>query len=146
MFRTISFCLIGIFLVCQLAYCQEAVKGPADFHQAESDGPGYINPYSKGVGPQVVGWILAGDGLVSLVLGLTFDANNTLSNIYAESGERSLGETLEKITWIEGAVQMAIGIPFIIAGSIQHGKWKKWEIEHGNLKVSLRGTKVVVDF
>jgi hypothetical protein len=30
--------------------------------------------------------------------------------------------------------------------SVQHGKWKKWEIEHGNLKVSLRGTKVVVDF
>jgi len=146
MFRMISFCLIGIFLICQLAFCQEAVKEPAEFHQAESDGPGYINPYSKGVGPQVVGWILAGDGLVSLVLGLTFDANNTLSNMYAESGERSLGETLEKITWIEGAVQMAIGIPFIIAGSVQHGKWKKWEIEHGNLKVSLRGTKVVVDF
>ena len=146
MFRTISFCLIGIFLVCQLAYCQEAVKGPADFHQAESDGPGYINPYSKGVGPQVVGWILAGDGIVSLALGLSFDANNTLSNMYAETGERDLGETMEKILWIEGAVQMAIGIPFIIAGSIQHGKWKKWEIEHGNLKVSLRGTKVVVDF
>jgi hypothetical protein len=48
--------------------------------------------------------------------------------------------------WIEGAVQMAIGIPFIIAGSVQHGKWQKWEIEHGHLKVSLRGTKVIVDF
>jgi hypothetical protein len=146
MHKSISCCLCGIFLFCSLAICQEEVKESSVVRQAESDGGGYINPYSKGIGPQVVGWILAGDGLVSLVLGLTLDVNNTLSNSYAEAGERDLGETLEKITWIEGAVQIAIGIPFIISGSVQHGKWKKWEIEHGNLKVSLRGTKIIVDF
>ena len=146
MHRSIRFCLYAVFLVCSLAYCQEEIKEPPAFHHAPSDDQETLNPYSKGTGPQVVGWILAGDGLVSLVLGLVFDANNTLSNMYAESGERDLGETLEKITWIEGAVQIAIGIPFIISGSVQHGKWEKWEIEHGNLKVGFRGTKVIVDF
>lgn len=138
--------MAGIFLLCSLSYCQEAVKEPSIVQLPAADGQDYANPYSKGIAPRVVGWILAGEGLANLLLGLTFDANNVFSNSYAEFGERDLGETLEKITWIEGAVQIAVGIPFIISGSVQHAKWKKWEIDHGRLQVSLRGTKVVVDF
>jgi hypothetical protein len=150
MSHKVIFCLFVIFSITSIGFCQEEVtetdRDPQIILQLANNGPDMPNPYSRAIGQRVVGWILTGSGTLNTVLGLLFDAGNVYADSYADLGSRETGETLEKIIWIEGLVQLGIGLPFVIIGSVQHGKWNKWEMEHKNLKVSFTGTRVIVDF
>jgi|WetSurMetagenome_2_1015567.scaffolds.fasta_scaffold65627_3 hypothetical protein len=156
----IFFSMIIVFMLLSTGFCQEPVsetnassQDTLVNHERQNvpelpagSGADLENPYSKGIGQKVVGWVLAGSGAIEVGLGLILDANNVYSDSYAQTGNRDMGETLEKIFWIEGLIQLGIGIPFIIVGSVQNGKWQRWEIEHKGLKVSFTGTRVIVNF
>ncbi len=45
------------------------------------------NPYSKALGQRIAGYALAGEGALSLVVGLILDNNNIVENMYADLGE-----------------------------------------------------------
>jgi hypothetical protein len=107
------------------------------------------NPYSRALGPRIAGAVLLGMGAVAVGLGVIMDANDVFANSYEDAGlDRSMGEMFDKLTWIEGAIDCAIGAPLLAVGLVKYSQWKKWEKEHGNAGLTFRfeGSRFVLEF
>jgi hypothetical protein len=69
------------------------------------------NPYSKALGPRIAGGVLTGLGALNTIIGFAVDDSDLYADSYEQSlNNRELGDGLEKVIWIEGLLQIAVGL------------------------------------
>lgn len=102
------------------------------------------NPYSKGLVKRIAGYVLVGEGAIAVTLGVILDVNDVYVRMNHDDylNMDDFNNAMEKAIWIEGAIAIGIGLPFMIMGHLEYSQWHNWQMKHSNLSFNSKGLTI----